>query len=334
MRRAVSLRRKIFYGFTLSAIAILLLLPATGWLARLQLLPFTTPAGATVLLLSYNYSLQDQYDARTERVVAANRGDFKLRYAHATNTISKDVAGVKSLRRAFELNDSFPNNPAVISAILKTMLRTTVKLHREDQYLLDSVQPWKASDTSEESTDPGQAAKFIAFATAGEKLEPQNAYFPVMAAFGYFVSGNDEEAIAAWIRASQKTGWSDYTRDEIVAKWALARAVNNGHEIGAITRLASINSFNYIQFNTIRSSARMATVMAWKAEQQKDLGKALVIRQATRRIGQNIQTDRSTYIGNEDGMNILNICAHYSIPPKQKLPSPLEGQPPPATPFA
>lgn len=45
----LSTRRKIYYGVTVATVAALLTLPATAWQARMQLLPFTSPAQTAVV---------------------------------------------------------------------------------------------------------------------------------------------------------------------------------------------------------------------------------------------------------------------------------------------
>lgn len=304
----MSLRRKLFYGFTLAVVAVLLLLPATSWLARLQLLPFTLP-GATHLLFSTDKSWQNQYEKQAAQVVAKSGKDFTLQYAYAFGNGFEEKDAKESLRRQEKLNEDFPQNPVVITAILKSMTRQAVKMQREEENLLSAPDKRTAKPyTKEEQSDPAELAKFIALAEAGEKLEPQNAYFTVLTAWGYFAAKQDDKAVAAWIRAGEKTEWNDHTTEEIIAKWKLQRTVNGDSETGAIARMGSIAAILFPQYAGMRASARMATVIALQAELRGDKETGFTIRRASRQIGQNMQERSKTYIGNLVGCAIASLA--------------------------
>ncbi len=132
----MSLRRKIFYGFTLAVVAVLLILPSTGWLARLQLLPFTLP-GASRLLSPQDEVSQNIYEKHAADVVARS-GDFDLKFAHSFGASTSGGRTDETLRRQEKLDEAFPQNPAVIAAILKTMTREAVKVQREEEKLLSA----------------------------------------------------------------------------------------------------------------------------------------------------------------------------------------------------
>lgn len=304
----MSLRRKIFYGFTLAVVAVLLLLPATSWLARLQLLPFTLPA-VTPLLFGNNKSGQNQYEKQVTEAVAKSGNDFTLQYAYASAYGFDDKDAKESLRRQEKLNEDFPQNPVVITAMLKSMTRQAVKMRREEENLLSAPDKRTAKPyTKEDQSDPAELAKFIALAEAGEKLEPQNAYFAVLTAWGYFAAKQDDKAVAAWIRAGEKTEWNDHTTEEIIAKWKLQRTVNSDSETGAIARMGSMAGISFPQYGGMRASARMAAVMAMQAELRGDKETGFTIRRASRQIGQNMQERSKNYIGNLVGRAIVSLA--------------------------
>ncbi len=297
----MSLRRKIFYAFTLAVVAALLVLPATGWLARLQLLPFTLRA-ATVLPYAADDDSRAHYETQVAQTVAASGNDFTLRYAHAMNTGFEEKDAKESLSRLDALQQEYPRNPVVLAAILNTMTHYAIKMNRPEEDLLShSDRRGEYSSAKQEQSDPAQLAKFVALAETGEDLEPDNAYFTVMAAWGYFASKQDEKATAAWIRAGAKSKWNDHSNAQIGAKWALQRALNGGNETGAIARMGSMAGAHFSHYAGMRSSARMATVMALRAEQRGDKESGFVIRQASRRIGQNLQANSKSSIGNMVG---------------------------------
>lgn len=300
----MSLRRKILYGFTLAVLAVLLLLPTTGWLVRIQLLPFTLPS-APHLLYSSDDSWEERYDASSSQAVAKSGNDFTLQYAYALSDGFEGKGSSETLQRLEKLNEAYPQKPVLIAAILKTMTSNIVIGWRQEENLLSTPEHRVVPDTKNKQCDPAQLARFIALAEAGEKLEPQNAYFAVMTARGYFLAKQDGKAVAAWIRAGEKPKWNDYYTSEIAAKWKLQRAVNGGREIGTAARMASQATTFSPHYAGIRSSARMASVIAFRAELQADKEAGFAIRRATRRIGQNIQANSKSYLGNLIGNTVI-----------------------------
>lgn len=301
----MSLRRKILYGFTLTVLAVLLLLPATSWLARMQLLPFMLPP-ASHLLYSTDDSWQELYDYNSSEAIVKSKNDFTLQYAYALSDSSE------SLRRLEKLNVAFPQKPMVIAAILRAMSSEALKGWREEENLLRSPEHrTNKPSTKGEPSNPIQLAKFIDLAEAGEKLDTRNAYFSVMVARGYFAAKQDDKAIAAWIRAGEKTEWNDYSTEEISATWKMQCAVNGNREIGTsarITSMALMSSNLFPQFATVDTAARMATVMALQAELQGDREKGFAIRRAGRQIGQNMQGNGKTVMVNLRGGTFISVA--------------------------
>ncbi|MBC7808626.1 MAG: hypothetical protein H7145_21035, partial [Akkermansiaceae bacterium] len=302
----MSLRRKLFYAFTLAVVVALLILPSTSWLARLQLLPFTSGGNARLAFLSDSPSPESQ-DKSVAAAVARSGNDFALQYARAFGAGFSDDDHARALNRMEKLNEMYPANPVVISALLKMMTRDDVKIRRPEENLLSSPDRRSTKPSAKgERSDPAQVAKFIALAEVGEKQEPQNAYFAVMAAWGYFAAEKDTEAVAAWIRAGEKPRWEDHNTEEVQAKWNLQRAINDGSEIGAMSRMASMGGILFPQYAGMRTSARMAAVMAMQAELAGNKEAGFAIRRASRQIGQNMQTHSKSYIGNLVGSGITS----------------------------
>ncbi len=249
------------------------------------------------------------WDADAKQVLAKNPNDFAYQYAYALSG-SLDETGKTTLLRLDALNGSYSDNPAVLAAMLRIMTHKAVKIQRgEEEALLGAPMPRVvATPEKKEQIDPEQVAKFIALAQAGERLEPHNALFSILLAEGYFAAKDDDKAIAAWVRAGEKTEWNDHTSEEIVAKWNLQRALNNNSEAGAIPRMTTIGAILFPHHPGIRASARMATVMAMQAEQRGDKETGFGIRRATRRIGQNIENNGKVFLANLVGRAIVGTA--------------------------
>ncbi|MBC8142317.1 MAG: hypothetical protein H7Y38_12845, partial [Armatimonadetes bacterium] len=234
----MSLRRKLFYGATLAVVAALLLLPSTGWLARRQLLPLTLPDTARSLFLVSDKAKRDVWEADYQKAIRQNSDAFNPRLAYAF--ASADNAEV--LRRLEKLDAAFPNNPVVLAALLKRQMTGVVKLNRVEQDLLTDAER-KERDSKNfylhptVENDPVAVARFVALAEQGEQLEPRNAFFPVMAAWGRFAARQDDAARAAWLRAAQKPLWDSHDTEPVAARWELSTAMNNGVEAGYVSRI-------------------------------------------------------------------------------------------------
>jgi hypothetical protein len=125
----MSLRRKIFYGFTLAVVAVLLILPATGWLARLQLLPFTLP-GASPLISPGDENAQKRYRKHAADVVAEAAATSTSSSPTASAPVPRVIVRWKHYVGKKISTKRFPRNPVVIAAILKTMTQEVVKVQR------------------------------------------------------------------------------------------------------------------------------------------------------------------------------------------------------------
>ena len=286
----MSARRKIFYGTTLAFVATLLLLPATGWLARLQLMPWTfAPIVAQVYSSGGN-------------VEPSKSSDFDIRYGAALF-----ASGNKVVQNLEVLNRDTPSNPQVLAALLR-MLSCESMPHRPEEALLEPSSRQKDTNRETYPYKPMRnAARIIAFAEQGEALEPDNGFFPTMAALGYFAQKNDDAAVAAWIRAGAAPRWDDYSFREVDAKWKLLQAKHGG-EVGAIARMSSMAAILFPHYAGIRSSARMASAMAMQAELAGNAEAGFGIRRASRQIGEGMQQQRGSFIGGLVGSAVASIA--------------------------
>ncbi|MBC8137443.1 MAG: hypothetical protein H8F28_16300 [Fibrella sp.] len=299
----MSVRRKIFYGFTLSVLAVLLLLPSTGWLARMQLFPFAQYSA----LHSLNESLYGEGKISGDaaaRFVATRPNDFDLQFAHA---MSGEIE--QSLLRLAVLDAKFPDNPAVIAARLTRMAQWQVRVRRSEESLLSPVsrqpkEPVKPGTPS----DPEAVAKFIAIAEQGERIAPTNAFFPCMVAVGNFARHHDAEATAAWKRAGAKTDWNDYALLEMNARWRLQIERNGGSEVGFMPRAASSAMILFPHFDSLRAAARMATVKAVEAELGGNREEGIALRGATRHVGAVMMAKNDSVIGVLVGRTVIAIA--------------------------
>ena len=301
----MSLRRKIYYTFTLTVLAFLLVLPATGWLARIQLLPFT--------LSSINCSIVDGIHGNTN----ATKQLYRETAARTPTDVNLQLAAVQhnettqdALPKLAELRQQFPQSPIVTATLLRGMTEKEVVLHRDEENLLTaSSQNTNKPQYSGKPSDPVNVEKFIALAQQGEQQEPSNGYFSAMLAAGYFIAHEDTQAMQAWERAAQKPVWNDYVSDEIVARQKLLCAANGNSEVGFLPRISQSMLVASSHYAIVRATGRLATVKAIQAELAGNREEGMKLRVATRCVGEAMQIQSKSFIGNLVGRAIIGIAS-------------------------
>jgi len=299
-------KRKWLRGATGLALLLLLALPATGWLVQPQLRLAATLPGSTDFL----NSVSSPGKAAAHAPRRAN--DFGLRFA---DTLAAAPFGIDTsterVRRLRALESEFGDRPALHGAILRFATQGEVIIGRWDEQNRLTGNTDEAESKSGRvpagRNTPDTLAAFDANAQAGERLDPDNAFFPFLRAVGFFAAGRDADALAAIERASTKPAWNDYVTDELNALWR-RNEILRGEEPGAVARIAQAASVMLPHFAQMRSAARLTTLRAMEAEQIGQVEKGLAIRRALARCGGKMRTDSSTLIGNLIGVFITNTA--------------------------
>ena len=288
-------RNVVLAGVIASVLTGLSLHPATGWICRVQL---QTAVCVTPALMK---NLEGAGPSQ-KTVVAQHPQDFNLQFARAFLKGSSEQ--YRTALRA--LVPQFPNEPSLRAAILRFDTMGAVKpLHRDDENLLSSTKPKDAPP--EKPLDPAALAAFEAEAEAGERLAPDNAYFPLMRAIGLYGAGRDAEARAALHRAAQKPLYNDYVREEAEARWALSRAAYGNP--GTIAEVAQSAAILFPHYAYLRSTARIALAQAIRAEQAGNAEEGMQLRKDLRTVGGLMRRDATSIIGGLVGSAIANISA-------------------------
>jgi hypothetical protein len=206
--------------------------------------------------------------------------------------------------RLTAVSTRFPDRPGPYAHLLRFMTRSTVRVSREVE-----VETFQTGKTPPYPRDHqvGYADSWAAFdqaAAQGEKLDPDNAYFPMMRAVGLFDAKRDAEGIAAVLRAGQKARFEDYSMEEPEAEWSLYL-----HSYGSSSVMVR-QSFFAAQllphFAALRSLARLTVYKAEKAEQEGRLREGLALRHAMMQCGVRMR-EHGTVLGALVGIAIVPI---------------------------
>lgn len=113
---------------------------------------------------------------------------------------------MQNLRGLF---DRFGDRPSLCAHILRYSTLSGVSIRRREETLGVGAPP-----PPQPPPPPEVLAEFDRVAAQGERLDPDNAFFPMMRAVGYFAGKRDREAVQALLRASRKSRYDDYTNEE------------------------------------------------------------------------------------------------------------------------
>ncbi len=188
--------RLVLLGLALGVLLALVLAPQTRWLVRLQALTalrlyHPLPSGPCYT----GSSAGDQ--RRVEAVAARHPNDYAVQYAAAVADNSHD----ETLANLHALAARFPDRPTLYANLLRYEMLGKVRLERPEENLLRGLPPSHKYRMGHYDA-PADLASFDADAAAGERLDPGNAYFPLMRAVGLFAGFRDAEGLAAFRRAS------------------------------------------------------------------------------------------------------------------------------------
>lgn len=279
--------RLTLLGLALGVLLALVIAPQTRWLVRLQILTalrlyHPLPVSSAPYTLS---SMEDR--GRYEAVAARRPGDYSLQYGLGVTGNSPDDT-LKGLRA---LAARFPDRPSLYANILRYETIEKVHLVRPKEEAL--INPGVRPEVSRlRYNAPADLAAFDQAAAAGERLDPDNAFFPWMRAVGLFAAFRDADGLAAFRRASQKPLWRDYCTDEVEARWHLHQEAFG--DPGALGRVGASSALYLPHLGPLRASARLILVKAVQEEQAGNRAEGLELRASLRRCGDLMRT-RSTY---------------------------------------
>ena len=271
--------RRVLLGLAFGVLIALLLAPQTRWLVRPQIVPGPRSDAQAVA-----------------RFVAAHADDYLVQ-----------LGGQPTLEGARRLVPRFPNTPSLRANLLRYATQN-LHLHRADSdgaLLQGKPASMRPSPTDNPPPTPAQLAAFDADAEAGERLDPDNAYFPFMRSVGLFAAHRDAEGLAAVTRAGTKTVWREYYEDEVEGRWRIGDGVVGHRE--ALGSMGVSASVLFPQYQLVRAVARLVAARAVEEELAGHREAGLVLRRSLARCGDLMRADSHSYIGNLVGIAINSI---------------------------
>jgi hypothetical protein len=287
------------------AMTIVLLLPQTSWLARPQL-----PAALGVWsqsdilgMTGLNLSPEDmpltwlRYPRLDTQALAMQKAgvlrthpqDIETQIAGTASEIQESEENTDALRH---LVKQCPHAPEIYASILRYAVSDEASLSRrsERDILLD--RPSMHYFSPQKPEEIIATKRFILEARQGEKLDPQNAYFPLMRSIGLFSLRQDDKAIQAFHKAAQCPRFQDYTREENLANLKLHdEALGKQRAIG---QFFCATSSSYKHYRSIHSLAELVVALAVQRDIMHNIKDGMALRRDLITLAQKIQRDTSS----------------------------------------
>lgn len=278
----------------------LLIYPATRWIVRKQV--------TTKLILGAPHDSSDLLHQTASR----HPDDFQLQLADATQQATTALWELRwsqypdyspVIQQIATLIDRFPNRPAAYANYLR--YAGNLKAFRPEDYLLSGREPPDGKER-QASSPPEQFEALVQAAEKGETLDPDNAYFPYMRAWGLLGLHRDSEALDAVRRAGAKPRWEDYTLDDIEGRWRLDQETFG--ERGALHKHLVWASVLFPHYAAMRQTARVIAYKAIEAEQAGQTEEGLELRHALMHYGSLMRVQSRSVMGNLVGVAITAMA--------------------------
>jgi hypothetical protein len=246
-------------------------------------------------------------------------------YTDSVNPVSPQESFSRYQRsygeRLAALSARFPDRPGPYAHALRFMTSAAVRVSREAE-----VENFWTGKTPYALVDRqvGYAESWAAFdhaAAQGERLDPDNAYFPMMRALWLFDAKRDSEGIAAVLRAGQKSRFEDYIMEEPDAEWALYQRAYGPTSV--LIHQSIDAAALWPHFAALRSLARLTAYQARKLELAGRIQDGLALRHAMMQCGVRMREQGHT-LGALVGNAIVPIQTNLAVRKPPVTPSPDE----------
>jgi len=293
-----SQQRLALLGLALGVLLALVIAPPSRWLVRAQAL---ASIGRYHLLVDESDS--DRTNARCQDAAARHPNDYALQYAAAAGKTNAEA-----LAQLRALTATFPRQPSLYANLLRYEMLGGFHLLRPEAAWLTGENTSK--DYHPLPVMPEQFAAFDQEAAAGERLDPDNAYFPLMRAFGLFATHRDAAGVEAVRRAGKRPAWREYLVEDVQSRWRLHQEAFG--DTGAIPRAAIGWATGLPQYQGMHQAAIVTVAKAAESEKAGRTQEGLELREAVRHCGDRMRVQSTFLVGPLVGSS---LCALSCLRP-------------------
>jgi hypothetical protein len=250
--------------------------------------------------------------AKEMAYVAQHPDDVTIQFGGALrqSVSAASGQGFDSKERAEQLRTvaaKFPDHPEILAATLRAESQAEVLVHRPEasQFLDNRPAPKTGTVTVKQKVSDAAAVKrFIDQCLEGERVDPDNAYFPLLRAMAHTELRQDKDAFAALHVAASKKVWREYIPEEFVAN----RTVNRGiyGQAGLISEMAISAAILFPHYSSLRELSRVVATEAIRMEMKGSFADGLSLRRDLFVVSEKMRNESTTLIGSLVGGAMLD----------------------------
>ncbi len=241
---------------------------------------------------------------------SAHPEDYQIQLAQSLLTEFNHADNLPDdrVKRLDALAGEFPARATVYAHMLRYETGREVKIRRNSEFenVVNEIPKSDIKLDPEELRPPPDLSlrldEFDRYAAAGEKLEPDNAYFPMMRAIGQFAALNDNAAEESIRIAGSKQIWDDHLTDELQSDWVLGGQAFGDHS--AALRAAILGGVGSPHLAQLVDLGKAALVAAIKLEKNGDIKQGASLRLAMMHCGSLMRRQAHTVRGAVAGCDI------------------------------
>jgi hypothetical protein len=233
---------------------------------------------------------------------AAPSPEMSVRLANAMQ-----LTGRQKWTALQQLVADFPGSPPAHAALTRMACKNGGSVdvgHTPEQYAFSTTP--MPSGNGKSHGDPQDALIMLHSCEVGESIDPDNAYFPAMAAIALYALDQDSAARAALHRAVAKPYWREYFDAEVQGRVRRAELLHGPQN--SLTVGSTMASMLLPHYAALRSLARVATAQAMYSEQAGDPKAGIALRRDVARLGDKMRAQSSTLIGGLVGMAMIHVA--------------------------
>jgi hypothetical protein len=250
--------------------------------------------------------------AKEVAYVAQHPDDVTIQFGGALrqSVSAASGQGFDSKERAEQLRTvaaKFPDHPEILAATLRAESQAEVLVHRPEasQFLENRPAPKTGTVTVKQKvSDAAAVRRFIDQCLEGERVDPDNVYFPLLRAMAHTELRQDKDAFAALHVAASKKVWREYIPEEFVAN----RNVNRGiyGQAGLISEMAISAAILFPHYSSLRELSRVVATEAIKREMKGNYAAGLSLRRDLFVVSEKMRNESTTLIGSLVGGAMLD----------------------------
>lgn len=313
-------------GVAVGALLAVGLAPGTGWIVRTQLAAtLGLGEGSTGLWALHAASSGDSGKRERQDFAARQlRDDAAAQVAYAIHagqptTLSIDTSST-SLDRLFSLLprlqaqiDRFPSDPLPYAAYLRHACQGVIRIHRAEEFWLEGSAPPKQDQAPIGANAPSQLAAYERVARSGERVDPENAFFPMLLAVAHGAAHRDREMLEDLARAAAKPRWEDYSQEEAHGLWRLNAAAFGKQS--NVARWFAWDTTLESYYDQLRSVAKLVVWQAIQQERGGDIEGGIALRGRLMRVAALMRDQDRRRMGTLAAVSLFDIA--YSHPAEQ-----------------